>query len=154
MKSRHRAREIALQILYRYDVALQSTGLQPPQGSGLADDLRKHFDHFQVPDPVREFAALLVAGTLQNLPTLDQLLEKHAANWKITRMGFIDRNLLRMATFELTQVADTPHTVTIDEAVELAKQFGTAETSAFVNGILDAIRLEAAASGAPTPPSD
>lgn len=139
MNSRHRAREVALQILYRYDVSAHSTGTPPPTGQALADDLVRHFEHFQVPAGLREFAAQLVSGTLQNIPSLDALLEKHADHWKISRMGFIDRNLLRMSTYEMRNFPDIPHQVTIDEAVELAKQFGTQETPAFINGILDSL---------------
>ncbi len=140
MKSRHRAREIALQILYGYDSA-PASGKEIPSGAALANELQAHFEHFQVPAQVRDFAAELVAGTLMDLPTLDTMLEKHAVNWKVNRMAAIDRTLLRMAVYEMTHFPEIPHTVTIDEAIELAKQFGSAETSAFVNGILDAIRL-------------
>lgn len=139
--SRHHAREIALQLLYRYDVnATAKDGVQPPTGLTLADDLKKHFEHFQVTDGVREFAAELVAGTLQNSAELDLEIEKYANHWRVSRMAVIDRNLLRMSLFEMTRFKDIPASVTIDEAVELAKQFGTADTSAFVNAILDSFR--------------
>jgi transcription antitermination protein NusB len=151
--SRHHAREIALQILYRYDsnsagdsktdVSADAEGAPArgiPTGLALADDLRKHFEHFQVTSGVREFAAELVVGTLTNTVELDAEIEKYANNWKIARMAMIDRNLLRMALFEMTRFKDIPAAITIDEAVELAKQFGTAETSSFVNAILDSFR--------------
>ena len=140
MKSRHRAREVALQILYGYDVSIRTQGVTPPTGIALAEDLKRHFEHFQVQPQLREFSAELVAGTLREMERLDLLLEKHAVNWKITRMGLIDRNLLRMAMYELLHFADIPSSVTIDEAVELAKAFGTAETPAFINGILDSVK--------------
>jgi N utilization substance protein B len=140
MNARHRAREVALQILYRYDVALQAKQTIPPMGAALARDLEYHFSHFVVPEALREFAALLVVGTLAQMTELDSLLEHHASNWKISRMGLVDRNLLRMAAYELLQVPETPPTVVIDEAIELGKQFGTSDTPGFVNGILDAIR--------------
>src|SRR5690606_1784412 len=99
--SRHHAREIALQLLYRYDVnATAKDGVQPPTGLTLADDLKKHFEHFQVTDGVREFAAELVAGTLQNSAELDLEIEKYANHWRVSRMAVIDRNLLRMSLFE------------------------------------------------------
>lgn len=138
--SRHHAREIALQILYRYEMNATA-----PSGLELADDLKKHFEHFQVSQGVREFAAELVAGTLKNTTELDVHIEKFANNWKISRMAMIDRNLLRMALFEMTHFKDIPASVTIDEAVELAKQFGTADTSAFVNAILDSFHKTHAA---------
>jgi N utilization substance protein B len=137
MTTRHRAREVALQVLYRYDAINPS---ELPTGAALAADIRKHFDHFQTPDGLREFAALLIAGTLQDLKSLDELIESHASNWKLSRMPLIDRMLLRMSTYELTRLTETPASVVINEAIELAKQFGTAETPAFVNGVLDGIR--------------
>lgn len=142
MKARHRAREIALQILYRYDVALQSNGTPIPQGNDLAQDLIRHFQHFQVPDNLREFASQLVAGTLQNLPLLDDLIQKHASNWKVARMGYVDRGLLRMASYELKFIPETPPSVVIDEAIELGKQFGNEETAPFINGVLDSIKAD------------
>ncbi len=139
---RHRAREAALQILYRYDLT-HTTDADPK-------DLTSHFDHFQVVEAQREFAAHLVAGTLKERQAIDLKIEAQSANWKVSRMAIIDRNLLRMALYELMNFKDIPRSVTIDEAVELGKQFGTAETPAFVNGILDAMAntLEAAKTAA------
>jgi N utilization substance protein B len=140
---RHRAREIALQILYRYDIAkAASPDLPPPQGAALAKEISQHFDHFKTDMDLREFTAQLVAGTLLNQGEIDPLLERHAAHWKIARMSFVDRSLLRMAVYELKHLTETPPAVVINEAVELGKQFGTAETPAFVNGVLDALQKE------------
>ncbi|MBI2711421.1 MAG: transcription antitermination factor NusB [Bdellovibrio sp.] len=141
MNSRHRAREIALQILYQYDLNALASGKVPPTDLALVADLRHHFDHFSVPESLREFAAELVAGTLANLAKLDSELEKHASNWKVARMSSVDRSLLRMATFEMTRMGSVPETVVIDEAIELAKAFGTEDTPSFVNGVLDAIKV-------------
>ena len=145
--TRRIARETALQILYRFDVPVASAGTPTekpaataPEGAALSSALARHFEHFQVSPPAREFAAELVAGTLRFLTEIDASLEKHAQNWKLGRMSAIDRNLLRMASFELTHLTDIPAKVTIDEAVELAKAFGTADSASFVNGVLDAIR--------------
>lgn len=142
MKVRHLAREAALQILYAYDLALESMSKPYPAGENLVQDLVRHFEHFRVPEEARAFAGELVAGTLTRTAELDQTLEKHAKNWKLSRMAYIDRNLLRMAANELIHHTSTPTTVVIDEAIELAKQFGTVDSSAFVNGILDSIRIE------------
>jgi N utilization substance protein B len=143
MKSRHRAREVALQVLYRYDVA-KPAGPEPVLARSLSPEfvreLGAHFDHFDVPRELREFAAQLVTGTLGELSELDSVLETQAANWKVARMPSVDRSLLRMAVYELKHFPETDATVVIDEAIELAKQFGTAETPAFVNGVLDALR--------------
>jgi N utilization substance protein B len=144
MKSRHRAREVALQILYGYDMNLTTQGSPPPQGLALATALQGHFDHFKVAEDLRPFAAELVAGTLNAVAELDRLLEKHATNWKIERMSSIDRTLLRMAIHEMKSFPDIPASVTMDEAIELSKQFGTSESSAFINGILDSVHRELA----------
>ncbi len=146
--SRHHAREVALQILYRYDVAALEKGSEKGtekstlnlSGTELAQDISKHFEHFAISPGVREFAATLVAGTLAETQLIDLEIEKFANNWKIGRMALIDRNLIRMAYYEMTHFKDIPHSVTIDEAIELAKQFGSAEASSFVNAILDNIR--------------
>lgn len=135
---RHRAREVALQILYRYDTGTNTDAV--PTGADLASELSRHFDHFQVPNDLRAFAAELVAGTLREIVNLDGAIEAQAKNWKIARMNSIDRSLLRMAVYEMRHFSDIPRSVTIDEAVELAKQFGTEDTPAFINGILDSIQ--------------
>jgi N utilization substance protein B len=115
--------------------------VQPKRSSAqLISEIAKHLEHFEVAPSIREFAAELVAGTILEISQVDQLLEKHAAHWKINRMTLVDRNLLRLAAYELLHFGETPASVIINEAVELAKQFGTAETPAFVNGILDSIR--------------
>lgn len=143
--TRHHAREVALQILYRYDMSLQQAqqageGTVATHPTAVIEELNRHFDHFQVPQEIREFAAELVAGSVRELTALDLLLEKHASNWKVARMGFVDRNLLRMSIYELQKFPDTPASVVIDEAIELAKQFGTQESPAFINGVLDAVK--------------
>jgi N utilization substance protein B len=140
MKSRHRAREISLQILYQYDLATHSTGQPAPQGQDLVRSLVVHYDHFVVPETLREFVGQLVAGTLARIRELDQMLEKHMTNWKVGRMSSVDRSLLRMSTYEMLYINQVPHSIIIDEAIELAKDFGTSETPAFINGVLDSVK--------------
>jgi N utilization substance protein B len=135
MSSRRYAREVALQILYQLDV--DQTPVETPLPE-LTEMLKKHFEHFRIEADARTFAAELVLGTRQRLPELDQEISNRAAHWKLPRMAVIDRNLLRLGLFELRHYPDTPHRVTLDEAVELAKSFGSADTSSFVNAILDA----------------
>jgi N utilization substance protein B len=138
--ARHRAREVALQLLYRFDSSLASGQTQSlPEGPELARELTRHFEHFQVSQDLRGFAAELVVGTLSRLAELDTLIEARATNWKLARMASLDRCLLRMAAYEMRHFTDIPRAVTIDEAVELAKQFGSGDSAAFVNGILDSI---------------
>jgi N utilization substance protein B len=140
--SRHLAREVALQILYRYDAAQQGGQRIPSSPIEIAQDLAKHFEHFQVTAGVREFTSTLVAGTLLHQAKLNSVIEKHASHWKVARMALIDRNLLRMAAFELLNSDETPTRVILDEAIELAKQFGTSDSSAFINGVLDSLQKE------------
>jgi transcription antitermination protein NusB len=150
VNARHRAREVALQILYGYDMAMQANGTAIPQGAELAKDLTRHFDHFQVTANLREFAAQLVAGTLQARLELDQLIENSVSNWKLNRLGFVDRSLLRMSAYEMKNFPETHTTVIIDEAVELGKQFGNEDTSAFVNGVLDALKVQLRSNAEPS----
>lgn len=129
---RRLARTVALQILYQYD--LNSTP------NHLVDDLKKYYDHFKVPENLREFVGQLVAGSVLDRQKIDELIEKNLSNWKLTRMSSVDRSLLRMATYEMQFLKSTPAAIVIDEAIEIAKEFGTAESPAFVNGILDSIQ--------------
>lgn len=139
MNSRHRAREIAFQLLYRFDLETTHQGTRPPEGVDLFEDINRHFDHFKIDVDLRPFAQELIVGTLREIISLDQEIEQQAQRWKVSRMGAVDRNLLRMGLYELKTFPEIPTSVTLDEAVELAKQFGTEETPAFINGILDAL---------------
>lgn len=97
-------------------------------------------------DPtVRTFATELIEGTLQHRDECDERLRAVTRNWNIKRMAAIDRNILRMALFELMHCPDIPPKVTINEAIELGKKYSTANSGAFVNGILDRVRIDLAA---------
>ncbi len=137
MNSRHRAREIALQILYQYDLAQRLPVAK--LDTRLVGELKNHYDHFQVPPELRTFVGDLVAGSLGSVKELDALLEKHTANWKVSRLSAIDRCILRMAVYEMLHFPEMPRAVIIDEAVELAKAFGSDDSSSFVNGVLDQV---------------
>lgn len=103
---------------------------------------------------VRAFAAELIEGTLQHRDECDERLRAVTRNWNIKRMAAIDRNILRMALFELMHCPDIPPKVTINEAIELGKKYSTANSGAFVNGILDRVRIDLAAeAGAGEPPA-
>ena len=107
---------------------------------GEADEIVARFWQTNEADSeVRAFADELVRGVVKNMGELDDLLSSHSTNWKISRMAAVDKNVLRLAAYELTNRPDIPVKVTINEAVEIAKRFGTAESGAFVNGILDNI---------------
>lgn len=84
----------------------------------------------------------MVNGTWEDRHSIDSLISKYARRWKIDRLAVIDRNILRLAVFEMTRLPDIPHEVSIDEAVELAKKFSTDKAASFINGILDSIRKE------------
>jgi len=126
MASRSRAREVALQALFQED-------LNPRDSK---DQLAPFVEARLQGDELREFATSLVMGVMRNQDELDSLLESKADNWSLSRMAATDRNVLRIGAFEI-RYADTPDRVAINEAVELAKRFGSKQSSQFVNGILD-----------------
>lgn len=106
----------------------------------VLDELIRHFWQENDADgEVRAFADELVRGVTAHLEEIDALLASSSTNWKLSRMAAVDKNVLRMAAYELTRCHDIPVKVAINEAVEIAKRFGTAESGAFVNGILDNI---------------
>ena len=126
MARRSRAREVALQVLYQDD-------LNPGANPAKADEfLRSRL----AGDELAEFARSLVAGVRRNRGELDELLGRTADNWTLERMAATDRNVLRLGAYEILYTA-TPGRVAINEAVELAKRFGTGHSAQFVNGILD-----------------
>ena len=133
---RRLARERALQALYQVDLA----------NADAVDALRIAFgsDDREVDKLTRDFAEQLVQGVLAHLTAIDQLIQKHSAHWRLERMAKIDRNVLRLAAFELLHLQDVPGRVVINEAVELGKGFSTEESSAFINAILDKIAQELA----------
>jgi N utilization substance protein B len=126
MKQRRRAREVALQVLFQDDLNPRSN---PAMGDVMiARRLGKE-------DSV-EFARRLVAGVRRNRQELDQSIERAAANWTLGRMAATDRNVLRMGAYEILHT-ETPAPVVVNEAIELARRYGTAQSASFVNGILD-----------------
>ena len=92
-----------------------------------------------VPSDVRAFAELLVRGACIEHERIDGILAEHSAHWRIPRMAAVDRNIMRMAVYELYHCPDIPIRVTLNEAIEIGKKYGTEESSAFINGILDQI---------------
>jgi transcription antitermination factor NusB len=131
LNSRRKAREIALAFLYQWDV--RGDEVLPELDELLVKDRRE-------PD-VADYVKTLVNGTLEHREDIDRRISDAAEHWRIARMAVVDRNILRMATFEMAHRADdVPHKVAINEAIELAKRFSTAESGAFVNGVLDRVR--------------
>ena len=139
MKKRTRARELALQFLYQLD-------LRGPDFLGAAATfLRDEEDD----KSTREFALHLIRGTAEHLDTIDDLIRDVAQNWDIERMAVIDRNVLRMATYELAHRDDIPPKVSINEAIELGKRYSTKNSGGFINGVLDKIK-DRSTTGSPT----
>ena len=93
-------------------------------------------------EPIRKFCLFLYDGVVGHLAEIDEKLTAAAENWRLTRMTTVDRNILRIGAFELLHMQDTPAAVAFDEAIELARRYGTADSSAFVNGVLDRLRRE------------
>lgn len=144
MGNRRKAREISLQLLYETELAHKSGKevterfLKDPYCLLLEDsDLAP-----AALEEVRGFTRQITEGVSNNVREIDQLIEGHSTHWKVSRMASVDRNILRMAVFELLYCQDIPASVTINEAIEIAKKYGTEESGAFVNGILDHIAKE------------
>jgi len=134
--SRHRSREAALQVLYAVDLARARS--EEPVLHAADRALADVAEHFELPEGARLFTAELVRGTVEHLEEIDANLAQHAAHWRVERMAAVDRNVLRIAAWELLR-GKTPPPVAIDEAVALARRFGGERSSAFVNGVLDSL---------------
>jgi N utilization substance protein B len=156
MRKRREARERAVQFLFQHD-------LNPPEDLGAAlnqfwdaqrmsDLLESHGptwgERVELPPPnaeesaTRLFADRLVRGVLENREQLDDIIRKHAKNWDLHRMSAVDRNVMRLAIHEMLHRDDIPPVVSINEAVDVAKKFSTADSGKFVNGILDKVKAD------------
>ncbi|SNB45108.1 transcription antitermination factor NusB [Geobacter sp. DSM 9736] len=129
MGVRREGRELALQALYSMDM----------NQLDMRATLQSFRENVRATGLVRSFAEELVAGVIDKREEIDRLIEEKSKNWAISRMGKVDLNILRLAAYELCYRSDIPKNVTINEAIEVAKKFGTEESPAFVNGILDEI---------------
>jgi N utilization substance protein B len=133
MGKRRKAREVALQFLYQLD----QTGADDP--TPFEDDF---WSRHPVDEGARAFAAALVRGAKAQQAKIDAIIAETAEHWDLERMAVVDRNILRMAVYELLCEPTVPGKVAINEAIEIAKKFGTAESSRFINGVLDRIHRE------------
>jgi N utilization substance protein B len=129
MKPRTRARSLALQVLYEVDIANH-----PP-----ADVFRSRLEESPLSDELSDFARQIIFGVLLRTTDLDQLIAKYAPEWPFEQVAAIDRNILRIALWEFAVFHETPMKVAINEAVELAKEFGSDSAPRFVNGVLGAL---------------
>jgi len=132
LTKRRRSRESALQVLYQWDMTQQDAR------KGLV-----HFkEHFSLKEESDPFLDLIVQGVLTHCQEIDRLIEQYSEHWRLGRMAPIDRTILRIAIFELLYCEEIPPKVTLNEAVDLGKQFGSDESGSFINGILDRILNE------------
>lgn len=146
---RRRGRELALKLLYSLpdheggslEAVFADFWRNSLHGDDLPGDGEQAED--QAPQRSRLFAEQLVSGVADQLERIDQLIAAHADNWSLERMARVDLALLRLATYELLCATDVPASVVINEAIEIGKRFGTRETPAFINGILDKISRQA-----------
>jgi N utilization substance protein B len=129
MGARRKARELALQMLFQHDMS----GNEPDMILTTFEDLQKSKPN------TREFATKIFRGTVDHLSEIDDMIQAQAENWRLSRMAVVDRNIIRMSVYEFLHENDTPKLVIIDEAIEIAKKFGTQKSSQFINGILDGI---------------
>ena len=133
MGPRRKAREYALQMLFQWDITRDTI-----------DQVAATFfqNQEQEAPAVLDFALQLVTGTVEHVEEIDRLIQRHAEHWRLDRMATVDRNLLRLATQEFLYDKETPKTVVINEAIEIARRFSSLESPQFINGILDSIKKE------------
>lgn len=132
MGSRRRSREIALQVLYQMDMT----------GADAQTAIASYYDSFDAPLSVREFLERLIFGVSLHREEIDRLIVAASQHWRLERMPLVDRNVLRIAVYEMLHCADIPPKVSINEAIDLGKTYGSEESGAFINGILDHVLPE------------
>ncbi len=134
MGLRRKARELALQFLYGYDLQKRSYS-----EDSLHKDIEDFCQCFQSDTPSLPYAQQLIMGICTHQQDVDQVLSQYSHNWRVERMAAVDRNILRIAAYEIRYVDDVPNTVAINEALEIAKHYAEPESVSFINGILDGI---------------
>ena len=132
MGKRRKSREFALQVLYQLNISKQDA----------LTALNQFREHFISDGEVDAFQKRLVLGVLEHCLELDRLIERYSENWRLDRINLVERNILRMAVFELLFCEEIPPKVTINEAIDLGKRYGSEDSGSFINGILDRIQHE------------
>ena len=132
MPTRRRSREVVLQMLFQFDASQNS----PEQ---VLKAYKDSFGEGELPD---EFSISFFKSITKDMSPLDETIKSASDNWRLERMSRVDKNIMRMSTYELLKELDTPIKIIINEAVELAKKFGTEDSASFVNGVLDKIAKE------------
>jgi N utilization substance protein B len=129
MGTRRKAREVALQVLFQIDVSQVD----------VDEAVELFWNNFEAPENAREFSTHLIKGTHSQLTEIDELIKSCSDNWSLDRMSKVDKNILRLAVFELVYCDDIPPKVTLNEAIDLGKYYGSENSGSFINGILDAL---------------
>lgn len=127
--TRRKGRELALQALYQIEITRDTS----------VNAVELFLRHFEGNAKAKEFARRLVSGVVSQSPGIDQTIQQCTENWKLTRLAKVDLVILRMAAYELIFCPDIPTTVSLDEAIEIGKRFGSADSANFINGVLDQI---------------
>lgn len=127
MSTRRRGRELALQALYQIEIT----------GDASPATLELHWRYFESNPKSRDFARRLVDGVILHRKDIDKLIEESSDHWRLSRLPKVDLNILRLATYELLFCPDIPLNVSIDEAIEVSKRYGSSDTATFINGVLD-----------------
>ena len=127
--TRRKGRELALQALYQIEIT----------GDASASAVEMFLSHFEGNPKAKEFARRIVSGVISQRAEIDRRIEQSTENWKLVRMAKVDLIVLRMATYELVFCPDIPLNVSLDEAIEIAKRYGTPDSGAFINGVLDQV---------------
>ena len=130
MGRRRQSREVALKLLYALDITRDAA----------KEVVRTSWAEAMMSDEIRVFTTTLVTGVIRHRNEIDAFIQECSTNWSLERIGMVERNILRFAIYELCFLPDIPPNVTINEAVEVAKKYGTEEAPAFINGILDRIK--------------
>ena len=131
MGNRRRSRELAMQALFYVDMRQN----KPKERLDL------YLQNYRPSKKVLPFFLELVNGVIRERDQIDTMIERFSSNWKMSRMSCVDRNIMRIAVYEMLYCSDIPLKVSINEAIDVAKKFGTEESGAFINGILDSVRL-------------
>ena len=139
MGKRRLSRELTLKFLYQYDVYLE-------EKPGL-NNFEEQLEGFLITQDkindteIKDFFIVLAKGVCDNRESLDEIISKYSDNWKVSRISTIDKNILRIAIYEMHNLSNIPHPVTINEAVDIAKKYGNNESGSFINGIVDRVRI-------------
>ncbi len=136
MGIRRKSREATLQFLFQDDFVLK----QVSPGQGLEDRFADFCTLYHVSKKARPYAFSLLQGIMESCSQIDRLIEANARNWRLSRLSITDRNLLRIAVYEMVYCDDVPDQVVINEALEIAKRFGSDDSPPFINGVLDGVR--------------